>query len=68
MTHRILNQKQVCELTGLSRKTIWQLDRDKKFPKKISLTDGPRGRIGWHEQEVLDWIASRPRGFIGNPA
>lgn len=63
---QILSQKQVCELTNLSRTTIWKLMRENQFPQKISLTNGPRGRVGWRADEVQAWIDSRARGYIGH--
>lgn len=68
MTDRILNQKEVCELIGLTRQTVRNLERRGDFPQRISLTPGPRGRKGWHESEVRAWLESRVRGFVGRPA
>lgn len=59
---KILNIKEVMKLTTLSRTLIWELETKGQFPGRISLTER---RVAWIEQEVLDWIASRPR-FPGN--
>jgi prophage regulatory protein len=55
---KILKQKEVVHLTGLSKVTIWRLEQRGAFPTKISLSPN---RVGWLEDEVLDWITSRPR-------
>ena len=60
---KILKQKEVVQLTGLSRVTIWRLEQRGEFPGKIALSPN---RVGWLEDEVQDWILSRPR--IGNAA
>jgi len=41
---------------GLSRTTIWRLERDGLFPKRRLLT----GKIvAWDESEIDEWIQSR---------
>lgn len=62
---KTLNQKEVCELVSLTRQTIRNLEIRGEFPKRIALTAGPRGRKGWYEAEVREWLANRPRGFVG---
>jgi prophage regulatory protein len=41
-----------------SRVQVWRDIRAKKFPAPISL--GPRS-VAWFEDEILAWLASRPR-------
>ena len=43
-------------LTGLSRTTIWRLERSDVFPKRVRLS---AGAVGYRMQEVLEWCASR---------
>lgn len=50
---RILRRKQVQELTGLSRSTIYLRVAQGTFPKAISL--GPRA-VGWLDSEVQAWL------------
>jgi prophage regulatory protein len=57
---KIIRQREVVHLTGLSRTTIWRLERAGQFPKRRRLT---RNTIGWKATEVLGWIDSRPRGL-----
>ena len=35
---------------------IWRLEQQGRFPRRIKL--GPN-RVGWSEQEILDWIEAR---------
>jgi prophage regulatory protein len=58
---KILRTPEVIELTGLSRATIWRLERKGKFPARLHLGENA---IGWLDDEVMDWMASRPRGMI----
>ena len=55
---KILKIKDLVHLTGLSRVTIWRLEQRGEFPGKIALSPN---RVGWLENEVSDWITSRPR-------
>ena len=50
---------------GLSRTTIWRLERDGLFPKRRLLT----GKIvAWDEAEIDDWIKSRNQEFGPAPS
>jgi len=53
---KILRERQVREITGLSRVTRWRMERRGEFPKRVQLT--PRC-IGWAESEVLAWLRER---------
>ncbi len=59
---RIIRAKKVSEQTGKSRVQIWRDVRAGKFPAPIQL--GPNS-IGWYEDEIADWLASRPRRTYG---
>lgn len=52
----ILGERQVCQMTNLSRTTRWRMERQGEFPKRVRLSPG---RVGWREQEVVAWIDSR---------
>lgn len=58
----VVGTQQVIRLTGLSRTTIWRLERAGKFPERLRLS---AHRVGWYQAEVAEWIASRPRGMAG---
>jgi prophage regulatory protein len=53
---RALRLKQVCQLTGLGRSMIYQMQAEKRFPQRIKL--GERA-VGWLEREVQEWLAQR---------
>ena len=57
---RMLRFADVIARTGLSRTTLWRLERVGAFPKRIRLG---ANSVGWIEEEVDDWINSRPRGM-----
>lgn len=54
---RMLRRRDVCICTGLSSTTLWRLERAKKFPSRIQLTES--GAVGWSEQAVRKWLESR---------
>ena len=53
---RMLRIDTVMHLTGLSRTTIWRMERDGRFPKHR--VTGKRA-TGWVESEVQGWLAQR---------
>lgn len=53
---RVLRSPEVCRRCGLSRVTIWRLERAGAFPKRRYLT---KQTVGWLEHEVDEWIAAR---------
>ena len=58
MPEKILRPRIVVQMVGLSRTTLWRLEKAGLFPmrRKISF-----GAIGWLESEVLKWIAEREK-------
>lgn len=56
---RMLSKKQVRELVLYSPAHIARLEQADQFPKRVRLGTGPRGRVGWLETEVLDWLKAR---------
>jgi len=53
---RILKIRSVCEKTTLSRRQIYSLIDEGKFPAGVKLS---QRRIGWRESDVDRWIAER---------
>jgi len=53
---RALRLRQVCQLTGLGRSMIYQMQAEGRFPQRIKL--GERA-VGWLESEVREWLATR---------
>ena len=52
----MLRLPQVRLTTGLSRSMIYQLEADRRFPRRLKI--GVRA-VGWVEGEVQDWLADR---------
>ena len=61
---RLLTLREVTAATALSRSAVYAMMADARFPKPIRI--GSRA-VRWVEQEVLDFIASRPRGGSDRP-
>jgi prophage regulatory protein len=55
---RLLTKKQLRELVPLAYSSIWELMRRGEFPKALRIG---RQRVAWREDEVREWIESRPR-------
>ena len=62
---RLLTLRDVTAVTALSRSAVYALMAESRFPKPIRV--GSRA-VRWVEQEVLDFIASRPRSGSDRPA
>lgn len=57
MAKRYIRRNEVEKLTSLSRSTIYRLMDAGDFPRQIRLT---QKAVAWAEDEILDWLASRP--------
>ena len=57
MTNRILRQKDVQKITGLSRSTIYRHINAGTFPAPVKLTER---LIGWHSHDISNWMSERP--------
>ena len=53
---RVLRLPQVRQATGLSRSMIYQLEAERRFPRRLKI--GSRA-VGWVDGEVQAWLASR---------
>ena len=64
----ILRFAEVQKRVGLSRSTIWRLEREGLFVRRVQLSPNA---VGWVEEEVDEWIlsriAGRPRSADGEP-
>lgn len=54
---RILRVPDVLKLIGLSRSSVWRLEKAGLFPKRKRI--GVRA-VGWSLEEIQEWLASRP--------
>ena len=55
MRQKIITIKEVCQLTGKSRTTIWRWRNDGIMPASVRL--GPNS-VGFYEAEIMDWLES----------
>jgi prophage regulatory protein len=53
---KILRLPQVCEVTGLCRSMIYQMEADLRFPQRVKI--GVRA-VGWLDNEVRAWLMRR---------
>ena len=53
---KLLRFSAVRERTGLSRSTIWRLERRGAFPKHVKISANV---VAWLEEEVIEWIRSK---------
>jgi prophage regulatory protein len=53
---KLLRFPAVRERTGLSRSTIWRLERQGDFPKHRRIS---ANAVAWVEVEVMNWIQSK---------
>ncbi len=54
---KLLRTKQVVQVTGLSRMTIYRLEKSGAFPARRQLG---LNSVAWLEQDVTAWVGSRP--------
>jgi len=57
----MLKTQDVMAITGLSRTTIWRLERYDDFPKRLKLS---ANRVGWNDNEIHQWLMDRPKGGL----
>ena len=55
---RLINEKKVLALIGLSRSTLWRLEQSGQFPSRRQVSTRA---VRWNLAEVLEWIESRQR-------
>jgi len=53
---KIYRLSDLVDVTGLSRTTLWRLEREGSFPRHIKLSSRA---IGWTRADVEAWFASR---------
>ena len=59
---RALRNKELLRITGTSRSTVWRLEQEGMFPKRFKI--GKRG-VAWSENEVMEWLSTRPVVELG---
>ncbi|MEY8239097.1 MAG: AlpA family phage regulatory protein [Cycloclasticus sp.] len=59
MKQALIDCKDVSLTIGLSRSSIWRLEKAGKFPKRITLSNRC---VRWSKQEVDQWVDARIEG------
>lgn len=49
---RVIRRPEVLKITGLSPATIWRMEQDGRFPKRVSLG---KNSCGWLSSEIDAW-------------
>jgi prophage regulatory protein len=62
VSDRVLNTRQVADLTNLHPVTLWRLARRGEFPAPIKIT---ARKNGWPLSTVLAWLSQRPHANYG---
>jgi prophage regulatory protein len=55
---RLIRFPGVRDRTGLSRSTLWRLEKKGAFPKRHRISTNA---VGWLEHEIEEWIQTRTR-------
>ena len=58
MSKRIIRPDELVDWLGISRTTVWRLQRKGEFPPPRQLSPNA---VGWLESEVDEWLESRRR-------
>ena len=53
---RIIRKPELLSIIGLSDPTIWRMEKDGKFPKRLRLGGNS---CGWLESEVDGWLQEK---------
>lgn len=56
MNERLLSLSEVMERTGLSKTSIWRMQKEGVFPVSYSISSK---RVAWKESEINQWIQER---------
>ena len=57
MQDRLLRRRQVEEITGMSRSTIYKMMQNGEFPRPVRI--GPAA-VRWRASDITAWVETRP--------
>ena len=60
---KLLRRDEVLLIVPFSRATLYAEIKGGRFPAPIKIS---RKAVAWHEDEILDYLKSRPRANAGN--
>lgn len=61
---KFIRLRELLQRTGLSRVTIWRLERLGLFPKRRRIG---LAAVGWLENEIEEWMKTRAAGIGRKP-
>lgn len=53
---RMLRAADVAKKIGVSRTTLWRLERDGRFPPRRRISENV---VAWSEEDIDEWLAER---------
>ncbi len=56
MSLKVMNADEICEALGISKVTLWELQRRGEFPPAIRVS---ARRRGWKTEDVQTWLEQR---------
>ncbi len=59
---RLIRRQEVEEMTGLKRSAIYLNVQKGEFPTPVKIG---RRAVAWIEEEIQEWVDSRPRATVG---
>ncbi len=54
--NQIIRAPEVIAMVGMSRTTLWRMEREGTFPKRLQLSTR---NVGWKRASVEQWIQER---------
>ncbi len=57
MHDRLLRRRQVEEITGMSRSSIYKMMQDGEFPRPVKIG---LAAVRWRASDITAWVESRP--------
>jgi prophage regulatory protein len=70
MTHldrRVLRVPDTEAATGYKRASLYRLEAEGRFPRRVKLGQGQGGAVGWRAEEVRAWLDARAAGQEWTP-
>lgn len=49
---RIVKIKEVCQITALSKSSVYKQEKEGTFPKRLKIG----GNVGWRMSDIQEWI------------
>ena len=56
---KILRIKDVAQVVGLGKTTIWQRIREGQFPRPVKLGGRDSRAVGWRQGDIERWLSER---------